>query len=90
MNHISVLFLRITSIKTLILTLIQAGSLEYVSVVKTSTAAGRLNAGSLKNPEGRVSWEVIPGVNPNPPCQHSLWEETGVPGGNPQISVELD
>ena len=25
-----------------------AGSLEYVSVVKTSTAAGRLNAGSLK------------------------------------------
>ena len=26
-----------------------AGSLEYVSVVKTSTAAGRLNAGSLKD-----------------------------------------
>ena len=23
------------------------------------------------------------GANPNPPCQHSLWEETGVPGKNP-------
>jgi hypothetical protein len=26
--------------------------------------------------DGRVSL----GDNPNPPCQHSLWEETGVPG----------
>ena len=27
---------------------------------------------------------------PNPPCQLSLWEETGVPGarGNPQLSAE--
>lgn len=30
------------------LTLIQDGSLEYVSVVNTSTAAGRQNAESLK------------------------------------------
>ena len=22
-------------------------------------------------------------ANPNQPCQHSLWEETGVPGGKP-------
>ena len=25
---------------------------------------------------------------PNPPCQLSLWEETGVPGGNPRLSAE--
>jgi hypothetical protein len=25
---------------------------------------------------------------PNPPCQLSLWEETGVPGENPRLSVE--
>ena len=25
---------------------------------------------------------------PNPPCQHSLWEETGIPGENPGLSVE--
>jgi hypothetical protein len=24
----------------------------------------------------------------NPPCQLSLWEETGVPGGNPRLSAE--
>ena len=28
------------------------------------------------------------GVNPNTPCQHSLWEETGIPGENPRLSVE--
>jgi hypothetical protein len=28
------------------------------------------------------------GANPNPPCQHYLWEETGVPGENPRLSVE--
>jgi hypothetical protein len=27
-------------------------------------------------------------VNPNPPCQHSLWEETRVPGENTRLSVE--
>jgi hypothetical protein len=26
------------------------------------------------------------GANPNQPCQHSLWEETGVPGENPCTS----
>ena len=25
---------------------------------------------------------------PNPPCQLSLWEETGLPGGNPRLSAE--
>jgi hypothetical protein len=25
---------------------------------------------------------------PNPPCQLSLWEETGVPGKNPRLSAE--
>jgi hypothetical protein len=25
---------------------------------------------------------------PNPPCQLSLWEETGVPGENPRLSAE--
>jgi hypothetical protein len=25
---------------------------------------------------------------PNPPCQLSMWEETGVPGGNPRLSAE--
>ncbi len=25
---------------------------------------------------------------PNQPCQHSLWEETGVPGENPRPSAE--
>jgi hypothetical protein len=28
------------------------------------------------------------GANPNQPCQHSLWEETGVPGENPRLSAE--
>ena len=27
-------------------------------------------------------------LKPNPPCQLSLWEETGVPGENPRLSVE--
>ena len=27
-------------------------------------------------------------LKPNPPCQLSLWEETGVPRKNPQLSVE--
>jgi hypothetical protein len=27
-------------------------------------------------------------VYPNPPCQLSLWEETGVPGENPRLSAE--
>ena len=27
-------------------------------------------------------------LKPNPPCQLSLWEETGVPGENPQLSAE--
>ncbi len=25
-----------------------------------------------------------------PPCQHSLWKETGVPGENPQFSQSVD
>ena len=33
----------------------------------------------------QLRWKAGPlGVNPNPPCQHSLWEETGVPGENPR------
>ena len=27
-------------------------------------------------------------INPNPPCQLSLWEETGEPGENPRLSAE--
>jgi transposase InsO family protein len=27
-------------------------------------------------------------VHPNPPCQLSLWEETGAPGENPRLSAE--
>ena len=27
-------------------------------------------------------------LKPNPPCQLSLWEETGVPGENPRLSAE--
>ena len=27
-------------------------------------------------------------IKPNPPCQLSLWEETGVPGENPRLSAE--
>ena len=30
----------------------------------------------------------IRGANPNPPCQLSLWEETGAPGENPRLSAE--
>jgi hypothetical protein len=29
-------------------------------------------------------WALLP----NPPCQLSLWEGTGVPGGNPRLSAE--
>jgi hypothetical protein len=29
-------------------------------------------------------WALLP----NPPCQLSLWEETGVPGGNSRLSAE--
>ena len=28
------------------------------------------------------------GANPNPFCQHFLWDETGVPGENPRLSAE--
>jgi hypothetical protein len=34
--------------------------------------------------EGRDQLEA----NPNPPCQLSLWEETGLPGKNPRLLVE--
>ena len=27
-------------------------------------------------------------LKPNPPCQLSLWKETGVPGENPRLSAE--
>ena len=27
-------------------------------------------------------------INPNPPCQLSLWEKTGEPGENPRLSAE--
>ena len=27
-------------------------------------------------------------INPNPPCQLFLWEETGEPGENPRLSAE--
>ncbi len=40
-------------------------------------------SGSTATVEGLVSW-----ANPNPPGQHSLWEETGVPGENPRLLVE--
>ena len=29
-------------------------------------------------------------INPNPPCQLSLWEETGEPRENPRLSAECD
>ena len=28
-------------------------------------------------------------LKPNPPCQLSLWEETGVPGENPRLSTSF-
>ena len=37
----------------------------------------------------QLRWKGQLGANPNPPCQHSLWEETGVPGENPRLSVEV-
>ena len=36
----------------------------------------------------QLRWKDQLGANPNPPCQHSMWEETGVPWENPRISVE--
>jgi hypothetical protein len=36
----------------------------------------------------QLRWKDQLGANPNPPCQHSLWEETAVPGENPRLSVE--
>jgi hypothetical protein len=27
-------------------------------------------------------------TDPNPPCQHSLWEKTGAPGENARLSAE--
>jgi hypothetical protein len=35
-----------------------------------------------------VTVEESVGANPNPPFQHSLWEETRVPRENPRLSVE--
>jgi hypothetical protein len=32
----------------------------------------------------QLLWALLP----NPPCQLSLWEETGVPGENPRLSAE--
>jgi hypothetical protein len=31
---------------------------------------------------------VSQGANPNPPSQHSLWKETGVPRENPRLSIQ--
>jgi hypothetical protein len=38
--------------------------------------------------KGQLGGEGGGGANPNPPCQHSLLEETGVPGENPRLSAE--
>jgi uncharacterized C2H2 Zn-finger protein len=39
-----------------------------------------------------INWDItfltVNCVYPNPPCQLSLWEETGVPGENPRLSTE--
>jgi hypothetical protein len=35
-----------------------------------------------------LGWKGEFGANSNPPCQHSLWEETIVPEENPGLSVE--
>ena len=36
----------------------------------------------------QLRWKDQLGANPNPPRQHSLWEETRVPGENSRLSVE--
>jgi hypothetical protein len=43
---------------------------------------------SLKTRVWSRSIATMEGSVPNPPCQHSLWEEIRAPGENPQLSVE--
>ena len=42
----------------------------------------------MSDHEEQLRWNGQLGANPNPPCQHSLWEETRVPTENPRLSVE--
>ena len=41
-----------------------------------------------ESPQQHMPITVGPFCLYNPPCQLSLWEETGVPGGNPRLSAE--
>ena len=41
--------------------------------------------GGHHNSVSQLLWARI---IPNPPCQLSLWEQTGVPGENPRLSAE--
>ena len=41
----------------------------------------------MSNHGAQLRWKNQLGANPNPPFQHSLWEETRVPGENPRLSV---
>ena len=40
------------------------------------------------SPQQREPVTACRPVLPNPPCQLSLWEETGVPGKNPRLSAK--
>jgi hypothetical protein len=56
-------------------------SLDYVSIyLALPTRAGSPQQHNYANYCGPFL--------PNSPCQLSLWEETGVPGGNPRLSAE--
>ncbi len=39
--------------------------------------------------EGLAGSQSQLGVVFKPPCQHSRWEETGIPGENPRLSVRV-
>ena len=41
----------------------------------------------MSDHEASLRWKDQLGVNPNSPSQHSLWENIGVPGKNPRLSV---
>ena len=42
------------------------------------------------SPQQHKPITVGPFFLPNPPCQLSLWEETGVPGENPRLRQSVD
>jgi hypothetical protein len=58
-----------------------------IKLVQPDRVEGLLRAPLMSDLGAQLRWKGE-WANPNPSCQHSLWEETGVRGENPRLSVE--